>query len=100
MNHEFYQIMVGAPTMSLYSWKQLARWSIEYSCLKPEDVTKGLEILDESWRTFCKDVVDKYDAALMDGDKIDVERAQLFYSKQLKSPQDGGLAQPGSPREH
>lgn len=84
MNHEFYQIMVGAPTMSLYSWKQLARWSIEYSCLSSGEQNKGLRILDDSWKAFCKDIVEKYDKELMDGDEIDVKKAELFYNKQLK----------------
>ncbi|KAF3048577.1 hypothetical protein E8E11_006427 [Didymella keratinophila] len=74
MNHEFYQIMVGAPTMSLYSWKQLARWSIEYSCLSKNDKKKGLEILNEAWQEFCQiivDVCDDKDTGMMNGDDVD-----------------------------
>jgi adenosine deaminase CECR1 len=70
MSHEFYQIMVGAPTMSLYSWKQLARWSIDYSCLSPDDQKSGHEILAQDWRRFCKSVVEKCDG-LMVNDRIE-----------------------------
>ncbi|KAF1832643.1 Metallo-dependent hydrolase [Decorospora gaudefroyi] len=60
MSHEFYQIMVGAPTMSLYSWKQLARWSIDYSCLTKKEKAEGHAIFTRSWKHFCRDVVDRY----------------------------------------
>jgi adenosine deaminase CECR1 len=81
MNHEFYQIMVGAPTMSLYSWKQLARWSIEYSCLSEKQQKEGLRILEGTWKEFCQRVVDDY-GGLMKGDgsdEIDDAKAEAFY---------------------
>ena len=80
MSHEFYQIMVGAPTMSLYSWKQLARWSLDYSCLSEKQQAEGHKILDRNWREFCKDVVDKY-GSLMNGDEIDEAKAKEAYPK-------------------
>lgn len=80
MSHEFYQIMVGAPTMSLYSWKQLARWSIEYSCLSADEKEDGQKILDDSWKVFCQTVVDKY-GHLMAGDEIDEAKAKDAYPK-------------------
>ncbi|KZM20987.1 deaminase [Ascochyta rabiei] len=83
MNHEFYQIMVGAPTMSLYSWKQLARWSIEYSCLMPSEIEQGLQILDSTWRDFCQLIVDVCDDehdGVMNGDEIDGDKAARFYA--------------------
>lgn len=52
--------MVGAPTMSLYSWKQLARWSIDYSCLKKEEQDEAHRILDRDWKHFCQEVVKIY----------------------------------------
>jgi adenosine deaminase CECR1 len=64
MSHEFYQIMVGAPTMSLYSWKQLALWSIEYSCLTQKQKTEGYSIFEKSWKTFCENVVKRYKSLL------------------------------------
>lgn len=87
MNHEFYQIMVGAPTMSLYSWKQLARWSLEYSCLSRKEIEDGLKIFDGTWRTFCQlivDVCDDKDHGLMNGDEIDHTKAKSFYEKDAK----------------
>lgn len=84
MNHEFYQIMVGAPTMSLYSWKQLARWSLEYSCLKPEEIDEGLRILDRTWQEFCHLIVkvcDNEETGLMNGNEIDPIKAKEFYKK-------------------
>ncbi len=78
MSHEFYQIMVGSPTMTLYSWKQLARWSIDYSCLDTDQQSKGHEYLDQSWKLFCRNVVDKY-GPLMAGDEIDEEKAKAAY---------------------
>jgi adenosine deaminase CECR1 len=65
MSHEFYQIMVGAPTMSLYSWKQLARWSIEYSCLTEEEKQLGQQYLNNSWKEFCLTVVENYDELMV-----------------------------------
>jgi adenosine deaminase CECR1 len=70
MSHEFYQIMVGAPTMSLYSWKQLARWSIDYSCLTEKEIARGHDILNRDWAEFCDQVVERY-GGLLTGDVID-----------------------------
>ncbi|KAH9877903.1 hypothetical protein J1614_003120 [Plenodomus biglobosus] len=78
MSHEFYQIMVGAPTMSLYSWKQLSRWSIDYSCLSEKQKAEGHRYHADSWKQFCKDVVEKY-GVLMAGDDIDEEKAKIMY---------------------
>ncbi|KAF2797534.1 Metallo-dependent hydrolase [Melanomma pulvis-pyrius CBS 109.77] len=60
MSHEFYQIMVGAPSMSIHSWKQLALWSLEYSCLSDEQKGRGKKIFLDSWEEFCKNVVSEY----------------------------------------
>lgn len=83
MAHEFYQIMVGAPSMSLYSWKQLARWSIDYSCLTQENQVKAHEILAKDWKTFCQYVVETYGPIMMDDnpDKVDTEKAEEKYRK-------------------
>ncbi|KAI0571009.1 Cat eye syndrome critical region protein 1 [Pyrenophora tritici-repentis] len=78
MSHEFYQIMVGAPTMSLYSWKQLALWSIEYSCLTEQDKTEGKDIFEENWKAFCKNVVKQYES-LFEGDEIKSEMTRKDY---------------------
>jgi adenosine deaminase CECR1 len=80
MSHEFYQIMVGAPTMSLYSWKQLARWSIDYSCLSEDDKPRGHEILNRDWKEFCSEIVKEY-GPLMVGDEFDEAKAKAKYSE-------------------
>ncbi|KAF2190180.1 Metallo-dependent hydrolase [Zopfia rhizophila CBS 207.26] len=61
MSHEFYQIMVGSPTITIHSWKQLALWSLEYSCLSEEQKKKGIGIFKKDWDDFCQWVVDKYE---------------------------------------
>ncbi|KAH7083652.1 hypothetical protein FB567DRAFT_447079 [Paraphoma chrysanthemicola] len=78
MSHEFYQIMVGAPTISLYSWKQLARWSIDYSCLNEEQKAVGHEILDKDWKIFCDGVVEEYSHLVTDGDIDDAKAKEMI----------------------
>jgi adenosine deaminase CECR1 len=82
MSHEFYQIMVGAPTMSLWSWKQLAKWSIEYSCLSTDDQERGQEILSKSWKEFCHTVVRDYGPLMEDESSVNINpyRAAASYS--------------------
>jgi adenosine deaminase CECR1 len=84
MSHEFYQIMVGAPTMSLYSWKQLALWSTEYSCLTEQGKTKGYDIFYQSCKAFCKKVVKQYETLLQD-DKIKPYMTKEDYIKQART---------------
>lgn len=60
MSHEFYQIMVGSPTMSVHSWKQLALWSLEYSCLKESDKNVAEGYFKDAWNEFCDWVVAEY----------------------------------------
>jgi adenosine deaminase CECR1 len=80
MSHEFYQVMVGAPTISLHSWKQLARWSIDYSCLDKQQKEEGLAILEKEWTRFCDYVVLEYGHLVVDGD-IDDARAMEMIQK-------------------
>jgi adenosine deaminase CECR1 len=79
MSHEFYQILVGAPSMSLYSWKQLARWSIDYSCLDPNQQKECHRILTKAWKEFCKYVVDTYDDLRNDAGEIDEARFEARF---------------------
>jgi hypothetical protein len=84
MNHEFYQIMVGAPTISLHDWKQLSRWSIDYSCLSKEEISEGHRILDSEYEEFCNHVVWKY-GELIVGGKVDDGKAKEMIRKQQSS---------------
>lgn len=77
MSHEFYQIMVGAPTISLYSWKQLARWSLDYSCLSHAEIRDGHVILANDWKLFCKWVKKEYGPIVVD-DEVDEEKAKQY----------------------
>jgi adenosine deaminase CECR1 len=76
--------MVGAPTMSLYSWKQLALWSIEYSYLTEQEKTEGYDIFDQSWKTFCTKVIEQYETLLQD-DKIKSYMTKEDYIKQART---------------
>lgn len=78
MSHEFYQVMVGTPTMSLFSWKQLALWSLEYSCLNEDQKATGRRYFLEAWKVFCDYVVKTY-GHLVVGDSIDEEAAIREY---------------------
>lgn len=80
MSHEFYQIMVGAPTMSIFSWKQLALWSLEYSCLSDSEKIQGKTILMDRWEKFCKYVVKEY-GSILTGDEIDMAKLAEFYPR-------------------
>jgi adenosine deaminase CECR1 len=86
MSHEFYQIMVGAHSMTIHSWKQLALWSLEYSCLKEEEKEKGKDIFLRSWKLFCEDIVSQYGGLGRFGKdearysfEIDIEKAKKAY---------------------
>ncbi|KAJ8109399.1 hypothetical protein OPT61_g7486 [Boeremia exigua] len=86
MPHEFYQIMVGAPTITLYSWKQLARWSIEYSCLSADEKKEGQKLLETSWIEFCQNVIHRYGKLMKDDHvTIDKEKADTEYKNMLKT---------------
>jgi adenosine deaminase CECR1 len=57
---EFYQVMVGSTTMTLHGWRQLAEWSLDYSCLGPEDIKRGRAIFARKWELFCDAIVREY----------------------------------------
>jgi adenosine deaminase CECR1 len=110
MSHEFYQIMVGAPSISLYSWKQLAQWSIEYSCLSKVEKDHGKEILKKSWKEFCQTIVKDYGGLMSEEnpEEINPYRAEAAYGKRerkhpailkAESDQNGGLEKVRAERE-
>lgn len=69
--------------MSLYSWKQLARWSVDYSCLPEKDQVRAHEILAKDWKSFCQYVVETYGPIMVDDNfnKVDDEKAEKKYGK-------------------
>jgi adenosine deaminase CECR1 len=82
MSHEFYQVMVGAPTMTIYGWKQLALWSLEYSCLTDTDKVMGRDILLLKWETFCEQIVHEY-GSILQGDTIDETRLATLIEQRV-----------------
>ena len=62
VSYEFYQIMVGSPTMNLHGWRQLAEWSIEYSCLSEADQATAMQYFEADWDAFCDWIVGTYGA--------------------------------------
>ena len=69
LSHEFYQVMVGDPRMTIHGWKQLAEWSIEHSCLSPTEIKGAKKIHAAAWEAFCQWIVSTYGSeadALMD----------------------------------
>jgi adenosine deaminase CECR1 len=45
--------MVGSPSITIHSWKQLAEWSIEFSCLSEEQRSEANAIFSKEWESFC-----------------------------------------------
>jgi len=76
--------MVGSPTITVHSWKQLALWSLEYSCLEDPQKQQGKAIFEKTWDTFCEWVVREYDGLLI-GDTINVEVANKKYGIQASA---------------
>jgi adenosine deaminase CECR1 len=66
--------------MSLYSWKQLAKWSIDYSCLNETQQKQGHTILTDAWKEFCVYVVNTYGDLMVDGE-IDEAKFRAKCSK-------------------
>lgn len=64
MSLEFYQFYLGSPQISLHTWKQCGRWSIEYSCLTEEQIDGGLRIYEEDWQTFIADILNELSGLL------------------------------------
>ena len=46
--------------MSLYGWKQLAKWSLEHSCMNAEEMSEVTRVWEAKWADFCKWIVETY----------------------------------------
>jgi adenosine deaminase CECR1 len=53
--------------MSLYGWKQLAKWSLEHSCMNPVEMREVTLVWEEKWADFCKWIVETYSPMFTDG---------------------------------
>lgn len=88
--------MVGAPTISLYSWKQLAYWSIEYSCLSDKDKALGYKHLAASWKTFCTTVVKDFKHHLMQENGTDIDEAKAKAAYKAMPKVNRGMGRPNN----
>ncbi|KAI0401135.1 hypothetical protein F4802DRAFT_601408 [Xylaria palmicola] len=52
LSHDFYEVMAGHRNINLYGWKQLARWSIEHSCMSAEERRRALLEWERRWQDF------------------------------------------------
>ena len=52
--------MVGSPSMNIHGWRQLAEWSIQYSCLDEKDQIEARRIFKKEWEDFCGWIIDNY----------------------------------------
>lgn len=50
LSHDFYEVMVGNRDMNLHGWRQLARWSIDHSCLTPVERERVLVEWERRWK--------------------------------------------------
>jgi adenosine deaminase CECR1 len=46
--------MVGSTAMTLHGWRQLAEWSIEFSCLSEQEKVQAMVIFRREWEAFCE----------------------------------------------
>ncbi|KAI1095518.1 Metallo-dependent hydrolase [Rostrohypoxylon terebratum] len=50
LSHDFYEVMVGNQNMNLFGWRQLARWSIDHSCLSSVERERILVEWERRWK--------------------------------------------------
>ncbi|KAL2186916.1 Metallo-dependent hydrolase [Thermothelomyces heterothallicus CBS 203.75] len=50
--HEFYQIMAGKRNMTLIGFRQLAVWSLEFSCMTPAELKAVFDDWEKMWSYF------------------------------------------------
>lgn len=51
LSHDFYEVMVGNWNMNLFGWRQLARWSIDHSCLSTVERERILVEWERRWKS-------------------------------------------------
>jgi adenosine deaminase CECR1 len=66
LSHDFYQVMIGSESMSLLGWKQLAKWSVEHSCMAATERDIVTAEWSRRWEDFCQWIVDEYGPKLKD----------------------------------
>ncbi|EPE03271.1 adenosine amp deaminase [Ophiostoma piceae UAMH 11346] len=80
LSHDFYQVLVGKADMGLYGWRRLAEWSLEHSCLEPEQLQAARAHWLNDWRDYVVWLLKTYDA-----DRIETQKvlAQIADNKTL-----------------
>jgi adenosine deaminase CECR1 len=58
--------MIGSESMSLYGWKQLAKWSLEHSCMNEVEMREVTLVWEAKWVEFCKWIVEIYSPMFAD----------------------------------
>ncbi len=53
--------MIGSEAMSLQGWKQLAKWSLEHSCMNDEERRAVTAEWEKKWQEFCDWIVRNYE---------------------------------------
>jgi adenosine deaminase CECR1 len=72
LSHDFYQVMIGSESISLLGWKQLAKWSLEHSCMTVEERENVTAEWSRRWEEFCQWIIDEYDPKLRTGSQQQV----------------------------
>jgi hypothetical protein len=74
--------LIGSKNQSLFGWKVLAKWSLEYSCLSTKghlsEMSKEMAVWETSWVDFYKWIISTH---------LD-EAAAFDASLKIKSPQE------------
>lgn len=60
LSHEFYQVMIGKSDMTLYGWRQLIEWSLEYSCMSEDEREEVYSHWSTKWQEFLEWVREEY----------------------------------------
>ncbi|KAI1801303.1 Metallo-dependent hydrolase [Daldinia bambusicola] len=50
LSHDFYEVMIGNSDMDLFGWRQLARWSIDHSCMSQVERERVLVEWERRWK--------------------------------------------------
>lgn len=57
LSHNFYQVLVGSPSMSLSGCRQLVQWSIDHSCMSDREKELARKRLAVDWEKFLRWII-------------------------------------------
>ncbi|ODH37033.1 hypothetical protein ACO22_02675 [Paracoccidioides brasiliensis] len=60
LSHDFYQTILHHDSMTLFGWRVLAEWSIEHSCMDPEQRTDAFKTWERNWEAFCEWIIGEF----------------------------------------